>query len=184
MLDLKNYLIILANQASFTNFAGHSNILSITYLCLCKFIHEGKHVYVVSASELDSLCCSKFDSNVYSLVNLNFISDHCVSDYFYINISSKYILVFQFCVTLLYVFEGITFFLFTNVFPLCILCSFKIFTFGGIVGLLILLPINCLGTQLRDNSEFQNKSLDSFSISNVNNGSNRWVLLIKMVLTL
>ncbi|KAK7394462.1 hypothetical protein VNO78_14990 [Psophocarpus tetragonolobus] len=54
--------------------------------------------------------------------------------------------------------------------------SLKIFTFGGIVGLLILLPINYMGTQLRDDSDFQNKSLDSFSISNVNNGSNRlWI---------
>ncbi|QCE12610.1 CSC1-like protein HYP1 [Vigna unguiculata] len=54
--------------------------------------------------------------------------------------------------------------------------SLKIFTFGGIVGLLILLPINCMGSQLRDNSNFQNKSLDSFSISNVNNGSDRlWI---------
>ncbi|KAL9297203.1 hypothetical protein ACSQ67_023099 [Phaseolus vulgaris] len=54
--------------------------------------------------------------------------------------------------------------------------SLKIFTFGGIVGLLILLPINCMGSQLRDESDFQNKSLDSFSISNVNNGSNRlWI---------
>ncbi|KAG4925844.1 CSC1-like protein HYP1 [Glycine soja] len=51
--------------------------------------------------------------------------------------------------------------------------SLKIFTFGGIVGLLILLPINCTGSQLHDDSDFQNKSLDSFSISNVNNGSNR-----------
>ncbi|MCI03733.1 ERD (early-responsive to dehydration stress) family protein, partial [Trifolium medium] len=28
-----------------------------------------------------------------------------------------------------------------------------------------------MGTGIRDNSDFQNKSLDSFSISNVNNGS-------------
>ncbi|KAK7295407.1 hypothetical protein RJT34_18314 [Clitoria ternatea] len=54
--------------------------------------------------------------------------------------------------------------------------SLKVFTFGGIVGILFLLPVNYMGTQLRDNSEFQNKSLDSFSISNVNNGSKRlWI---------
>ncbi|OIW17329.1 hypothetical protein TanjilG_22441 [Lupinus angustifolius] len=54
--------------------------------------------------------------------------------------------------------------------------SLKVFTFGGIVGILFLLPINYMGTQLRDDSEFQKKSLDSFSISNVNNGSNRlWI---------
>ncbi|KAK7340580.1 hypothetical protein VNO77_21287 [Canavalia gladiata] len=54
--------------------------------------------------------------------------------------------------------------------------SLKVFTFGGIVGILFLIPINYEGTQLRDNSNFQNMSLDSFSISNVNNGSNRlWI---------
>ncbi|KAG2404056.1 CSC1-like protein [Vigna angularis] len=67
---------------------------------------------------------------------------------------------------------GLNAFVFMRIFVF----SFKIFTFGGIVGLLILLPINCMGSQLRDNSDFQNKSLDSFSISNVNNGSNRlWI---------
>ncbi|XLT92368.1 hypothetical protein HN873_014043 [Arachis hypogaea] len=54
--------------------------------------------------------------------------------------------------------------------------SVKVFTFGGIVGILILLPINFIGTQIRDDSDFPNKSLDSFSISNVNNGSKRlWI---------
>ncbi|XP_052116679.1 CSC1-like protein HYP1 [Arachis duranensis] len=54
--------------------------------------------------------------------------------------------------------------------------SVKVFTFGGIVGILILLPINFMGTQIRDDSDFPNKSLDSFSISNVNNGSKRlWI---------
>ncbi|XP_058722712.1 CSC1-like protein HYP1 isoform X2 [Vicia villosa] len=55
--------------------------------------------------------------------------------------------------------------------------SLKIFTFGGIIGMCVLLPINYLGSQLSDDSsDFQHKSLDSFSISNVNNGSNRlWI---------
>ncbi|XP_057436035.1 CSC1-like protein HYP1 [Lotus japonicus] len=54
--------------------------------------------------------------------------------------------------------------------------SLKVFTFGSIVGIFFLLPINYMGTQLRDNSDFQKKSLDAFSISNVNNGSNRlWI---------
>ncbi|TKY65146.1 CSC protein HYP1 [Spatholobus suberectus] len=67
---------------------------------------------------------------------------------------------------------GLDAFVFMRIFVL----SLKIFTFGAIVGLLILLPINYMGSQLRDNSDFQNKSLDSFSISNVNNGSNRlWI---------
>ncbi|XP_020222807.1 CSC1-like protein HYP1 isoform X2 [Cajanus cajan] len=40
----------------------------------------------------------------------------------------------------------------------------------------VLLPINYMGSQLSDDSDFQHKSLDSFSISNVNNGSNRlWI---------
>ncbi|MED6195788.1 hypothetical protein PIB30_041281 [Stylosanthes scabra] len=54
--------------------------------------------------------------------------------------------------------------------------SLKVFTVGGIIGMCILLPINYLGTQLKDDSDFQNKSLDSFTISNVNNSSNRlWI---------
>ncbi|KAK2419972.1 CSC1 protein HYP1 [Trifolium repens] len=54
--------------------------------------------------------------------------------------------------------------------------SLKVFAFGGIIGMFVLVPINYLGTQLTDDSEFQHKSLDSFSISNVNNGSSRlWI---------
>jgi hypothetical protein len=65
---------------------------------------------------------------------------------------------------------------FTDTFPFIVaFCSLKVFTFAGIVGTLFLLPINYMGTEIRDNSEFQNKSLDSFSISNVNNGSHGWV---------
>lgn len=60
-----------------------------------------------------------------------------------------------------------------------ILCSFRVFTFAGVVGIFILLPVNYLGNQLNvdisDFSHFSNKSLDSFSISNVNNGSKWWV---------
>jgi hypothetical protein len=65
---------------------------------------------------------------------------------------------------------------FADTFPFIVaFCSLKVFTFAGIVGTLFLLPINYMGTEIRDNSEFQNKSLDSFSISNVNNGSHGWV---------
>ncbi|XP_027358106.1 CSC1-like protein HYP1 isoform X2 [Abrus precatorius] len=54
--------------------------------------------------------------------------------------------------------------------------SLKVFAFGGVIGMFILLPINYMGSQLSDESDFQHKSLDSFSISNVNNGSNRlWI---------
>ncbi|XP_062014221.1 CSC1-like protein HYP1 [Rosa rugosa] len=55
--------------------------------------------------------------------------------------------------------------------------SLKVFGFGGIIGVFVLLPINFLGTQLEvDFSDLPNKSLDSFSISNVDDGSNwLWV---------
>ncbi|KAL6287828.1 hypothetical protein ACE6H2_012218 [Prunus campanulata] len=55
--------------------------------------------------------------------------------------------------------------------------SLRVFGFAGIVGVLILLPINYLGSQLDvdfDFSDLPNKSLDSFSISNVNDGS-KWL---------
>ncbi|XP_061366002.1 CSC1-like protein HYP1 [Gastrolobium bilobum] len=68
--------------------------------------------------------------------------------------------------------SGLDAFVFMRIFVF----SLKVFTFGGIVGILFLLPINYMGSQIRDDSDFQNKSLDSFSISNVNNGSNRlWI---------
>ncbi|PON96344.1 Calcium-dependent channel [Trema orientale] len=55
--------------------------------------------------------------------------------------------------------------------------SLKVFAFAGVVGVFILLPVNFLGNQLDyDFSDLSNKSLDSFSISNVNDGSNwLWV---------
>ncbi|CAO2816329.1 unnamed protein product [Amaranthus hypochondriacus] len=55
--------------------------------------------------------------------------------------------------------------------------SLKVFAVAAIIGVSILLPINFLGSQLDvDFSDLPNKSLDSFSISNVNNGSNRlWI---------
>ncbi|XP_043703953.1 CSC1-like protein HYP1 isoform X2 [Telopea speciosissima] len=56
--------------------------------------------------------------------------------------------------------------------------SLRIFSFAGIVGIFILLPVNYLGNQLSliDFSDLPNKSLDIFSISNVDNGSKRlWI---------
>ncbi|KAK7271808.1 hypothetical protein RJT34_28016 [Clitoria ternatea] len=62
------------------------------------------------------------------------------------------------------------------VFMRIIIFSLKVFAIGGIIGMSVLLPINYMGSQLTDDSDFQHKSLDSFSISNVNNGSNRlWI---------
>ncbi|XP_073286438.1 CSC1-like protein HYP1 [Primulina huaijiensis] len=53
----------------------------------------------------------------------------------------------------------------------------RVFRFAGIVGILILLPFNYAGNQLNiDFTDLPNKSLDSFSISNVDDGSNRlWI---------
>ncbi|KAI4320416.1 hypothetical protein MLD38_033899, partial [Melastoma candidum] len=54
--------------------------------------------------------------------------------------------------------------------------SLKVFAIATVIGIVILLPINFLGTQLTDDYDLVNKSLDSFSISNVNDGSNwLWV---------
>ncbi|WOH05139.1 hypothetical protein DCAR_0624552 [Daucus carota subsp. sativus] len=54
--------------------------------------------------------------------------------------------------------------------------SIKVFSFAMIFGI-ILLPINYVGNQLTmDYMDLPNKSLESFSISNVNDGSNRlWI---------
>ncbi|KAJ1398737.1 Calcium-dependent channel, 7TM region, putative phosphate [Sesbania bispinosa] len=68
--------------------------------------------------------------------------------------------------------SGLDAFVFMRIF----IFSLKVFTFGGIIGMFILVPINYMGSQLSDDSDFQHKSLDSFTISNVNNGSNRlWI---------
>ncbi|KAJ9173253.1 hypothetical protein P3X46_016410 [Hevea brasiliensis] len=70
--------------------------------------------------------------------------------------------------------SGLDALVFTRIF----IFSVKVFTFGGIIGIFILLPVNYLGNQLSidDFYDLPNKSLDSFSISNVNDGSNRlWI---------
>lgn len=53
----------------------------------------------------------------------------------------------------------------------------RVFTFAVIVGIFILLPINYMGKQLSlDFFDLPNKSLESFTISNVDDGSNRlWI---------
>lgn len=55
--------------------------------------------------------------------------------------------------------------------------SARIFTFAVILGVFILLPINYMGKQLSlDIFDLPNKSLESFTISNVDDGSNRlWI---------
>ncbi|KAJ6312156.1 hypothetical protein OIU77_013831 [Salix suchowensis] len=49
----------------------------------------------------------------------------------------------------------------------------KVFSFTGIIGMLILLPVNCTGTELQqvDFADLYTSSLDVFTISNVKSGS-------------
>ncbi|XP_039046296.1 CSC1-like protein HYP1 [Hibiscus syriacus] len=55
--------------------------------------------------------------------------------------------------------------------------SVKVFIIAFVIGIFILLPVNFGGSQLAyDFSNLSNKTLESFSISNVNDGSNMlWV---------
>lgn len=56
--------------------------------------------------------------------------------------------------------------------------SLKIFAFAGVIGIFVLLPVNLWGNQLEDVDiyDFAGNSLDVFTISNVNSGSNwLWV---------
>ncbi|KAG8661715.1 hypothetical protein MANES_01G032400v8 [Manihot esculenta] len=54
--------------------------------------------------------------------------------------------------------------------------SLRVFSFAGIIGVFVLLPVNCMGTQLHeiDFTDLSNNSLDLFTISNVNIGS-KWL---------
>lgn len=62
------------------------------------------------------------------------------------------------------------------VFMRIIIFSLRVFSFAGIIGLFVLLPINCAGTQLAafDITIISSETLDLFTISNVNNGS-KWL---------
>ncbi|KAL3526547.1 hypothetical protein ACH5RR_011203 [Cinchona calisaya] len=55
--------------------------------------------------------------------------------------------------------------------------SLKVFTFAAVIGIFVLLPVNYMGNQLSlDFTGLQNKTLESFTISNVDDGSNRlWI---------
>ncbi|KAG2273295.1 hypothetical protein Bca52824_067850 [Brassica carinata] len=54
--------------------------------------------------------------------------------------------------------------------------SIRVFSFASVVGIFILLPVNYMGTEFEEFFDLPNKSLDSFSISNVNDGSNKlWI---------
>ncbi|XP_057993342.1 CSC1-like protein At1g69450 isoform X4 [Hevea brasiliensis] len=62
------------------------------------------------------------------------------------------------------------------VFMRVITFSLRVFSFAGIIGVFVLLPVNCKGTQLHeiDFADLSNNSLDVFTISNVNSGS-KWL---------
>ncbi|CAN8260713.1 unnamed protein product [Cochlearia groenlandica] len=54
--------------------------------------------------------------------------------------------------------------------------SLRVFSFASVVGIFILLPVNYMGTEFQEFFDLPKKSLDSFSISNVNDGSNKlWI---------
>ncbi|XP_010551412.1 PREDICTED: CSC1-like protein At1g69450 [Tarenaya hassleriana] len=61
------------------------------------------------------------------------------------------------------------------VFMRMITFSLKVFLFAGIIGVFVLLPVNCSGDQLHeiDFIDWSNNSLDLFSISNIKSGSPR-----------
>uniref|UniRef100_M4FDH4 CSC1-like protein HYP1 n=1 Tax=Brassica campestris TaxID=3711 RepID=M4FDH4_BRACM len=67
---------------------------------------------------------------------------------------------------------GLDALVFTRVFVF----SIRVFSFASVVGIFILLPVNYMGTEFEEFFDLPNKSLDSFSISNVNDGSNKlWI---------
>ncbi|GMP58642.1 hypothetical protein CsSME_00022237 [Camellia sinensis var. sinensis] len=64
------------------------------------------------------------------------------------------------------------------VFMRIVIFCLRVFCGAGIIGVFVLLPVNCSGNQLEnvDFANLTNDSLDVFSISNVNNGSKRlWI---------
>lgn len=66
------------------------------------------------------------------------------------------------------------------VFMRIIIFSLKVFTIAGFIGIFILIPVNCSGNQLQDVDfvNIANNTLELFSISNVNNGSDSlWIHL-------
>ncbi|XP_039034674.1 CSC1-like protein At1g69450 [Hibiscus syriacus] len=61
------------------------------------------------------------------------------------------------------------------VFMRIITFSLKVFLFAGVIGIFVLLPVNCSGDQLQDIdfADLSNNSLDVFTISNLRRGSKR-----------
>ncbi|CAN0896507.1 CSC1-like protein At1g69450 [Linum grandiflorum] len=70
--------------------------------------------------------------------------------------------------------NGLDALVFMRVMTFCL----KVFAFAGVIGIFVLLPVNALGTQLHeiDFADISNNSMDVFTISNVNDGSERlWI---------
>ncbi|XVF43168.1 hypothetical protein PTKIN_Ptkin02bG0018900 [Pterospermum kingtungense] len=61
------------------------------------------------------------------------------------------------------------------VFMRVITFSLRVFLFAGVIGIFVLLPVNCTGDQLKDIdfADISNNSLDVFTISNLKSGSKR-----------
>ncbi|KAA3488162.1 CSC1-like protein [Gossypium australe] len=61
------------------------------------------------------------------------------------------------------------------VFMRVITFSLRVFLFAGVIGIFVLLPVNCSGDQLHDIdfADLSNNSLDVFTISNLSSGSKR-----------
>ncbi|EOY01825.1 hypothetical protein QUC31_013578 [Theobroma cacao] len=61
------------------------------------------------------------------------------------------------------------------VFMRVITFSLRVFLFAGVIGIFVLLPVNCTGDQLNDIdfADLSNNSLDLFTISNLESGSKR-----------
>ncbi|KAK5834999.1 hypothetical protein PVK06_010681 [Gossypium arboreum] len=65
--------------------------------------------------------------------------------------------------------EGLDAVVFMRIFIFCV----RVFAFACVVGIFVLLPVNFSGDQLTiDFSNLPNKTLELFSVSNVNDGSN------------
>lgn len=60
--------------------------------------------------------------------------------------------------------------------------SLKVLLFAGVIGIFVLLPVNCSGDQLADVDivNISNNSLDVFTISNVKDGSHCWQVMVPL----
>lgn len=126
----------------------------------------------------------KFCTHVFLIISLNSVMHYMRSCFFCIPLFELEFFFF-FKLSILYLWIDILFAFFKEIysyraFDLNLWCSLRVFSVAAVVGICILLPVNYLGDQLQDIdfSDLSNKSLDLFSISNVKDGSNRYLLLV------